>query len=233
MGFIQNLCNDFYKTIVLDDRYIFILEGLRNTILISFFAILIGIFLGGLIALIIDLTKDKKGLKIFSGICKVFINIIRGTPVVLQLMIIYYIIFRNITNINLIFVGSLAFGINSSAYVAEIIRAGINSVNKGQTEAALSLGLSKMQTMMYIVMPQAIRAILPTLGNEFIALIKETAVAGYIGIMDLTKSSDIIASRTYDYFFPLIIVALIYLIIVLYLTRIMNKLERRLNNGRD
>lgn len=233
MEFINNICNDFYKSIIVDDRYIFILEGLRNTVLISFFAILIGILLGGLIALIIDFTKDKKGFKILSSICKAYINIIRGTPVVLQLMIIYYIIFRNITNINLIFVGSLAFGINSSAYVAEIIRAGINSVNKGQTEAAVSLGLNRIETMRYIIVPQAIKAILPTLGNEFIALIKETAVAGYIGIMDLTKSSDIIASRTYDYFFPLMLVAVIYLMIVLYLTRFMNKLERRLNNDRD
>ena len=230
MEALNNFYNNFHKTMVVEDRYIYILEGLRNTVLISFFAIILGILIGGIIALIMDYAKDKKKLRIINGICKGYINLIRGTPVVLQLMIIYYIIFRNITNINLIFVGSLAFGINSSAYVAEIIRAGINSVNKGQKEAAASLGLNKIQTMKYIIAPQAIKSILPTLGNEFIALIKETAVAGYIGIMDLTKSSDIIASRTYDYFFPLIIVAIIYLIIVLYLTRIMGKLERRLNN---
>lgn len=230
MGFLNEICNDFYKTMVVDDRYIYILEGLRNTVVISFFAIIIGTILGALIALVMDYAKDKKKLKLLNALCKGYINLIRGTPVVLQLMIIYYIIFRSITNINLIFVGSLAFGINSSAYVAEIIRAGINSVNKGQKEAAASLGLNKVQTMKFIIAPQAIKAILPTIGNEFIALIKETAVAGYIGIMDLTKSSDIIASRTYDYFFPLIIVAIIYLIIVLYLTRIMGKLERRLNN---
>lgn len=232
MNFLSNIYNNFYKTMIVDDRYIFILEGLRNTLLISFFAVIIGILIGAILALVMDYCKDKKKLKFFELICKGYVNLIRGTPVVLQLMIIYYIIFRNITNVNLIFVGSLAFGINSSAYVAEIIRAGINSVSKGQNEAAESLGLSKIQTMIYIILPQAFRAILPTLGNEFIALIKETAVAGYIGIMDLTKSSDIIASRTYDYFFPLIIVAIIYLVIVLYLTRIMGKLERSLNNDR-
>ncbi|MEG0073839.1 MAG: ABC transporter permease subunit [Clostridia bacterium] len=134
--------------------------------------------------------------------------------------------FAGFQDINIIFVGTLAFGLNSAAYVAEIIRAGLGSIDLGQAEAGRSLGLSKIQTMRYIIMPQAIKNILPTLGNEFISLVKETAVAGYIGIMDLTKSSDIIASRTYDYFFPLIIVAIIYLIIVLGLTSIIKNFER-------
>lgn len=228
---LEEIKQDLYKSLIVDDRYIYILEGLRNTILIAFFAIIIGTILGSILALVIYFNEEKKKNKILTFICKSYINIIRGTPVVLQLMIIYYIIFRSITDINLIFVGALAFGINSSAYVAEIIRAGINSVEKGQMEAALSLGLSVKDSMKHVIMPQAIKVILPTMGNEFIALIKETAVAGYIGIMDLTKSSDIIASRTYDYFFPLIIVAVIYFCIVVWLTRLFGKLEKRLNNA--
>jgi len=161
-----------------------------------------------------------------------YVEIIRGTPVILQLMIIYYVIFKSV-NINIILVGIIAFGINSGAYVSEIIRSGIKSIDKGQMEAGLSLGLKYKQVMKLIVLPEAFKNILPSLGNEFITLLKETSVGAYIGIIELTKSGDIIASRTYDYFFPLIIVALVYLILTLSLSKMVNVMERRLNNVRS
>ena len=152
--------------------------------------------------------------------------------VILQLMIIYYVIFKSV-DINIVLVGILAFGINSGAYVSEIIRSGINSIDKGQLEASYSLGLNYRQTMMYIILPQAFRNILPALGNEFITLLKETSAGAYIGIIELTKASDIIASRTYDYFFPLLIIAIIYLIMTLGLSKIVNYMEVKLNNARN
>ena len=146
-------------------------------------------------------------------------------------MIIYYVVFKSV-NINIIIVGILAFGINSGAYVSEIIRAGINSIDKGQMEAGFALGLKYSEVMRFIILPQAIRNILPALGNEFVTLLKETSVGAYIGIVELTKASDIIASRTYDYFFPLIFIALIYLLMTYALSKLVNKLERSLNNVR-
>ena len=178
--------------------------------------------------MIIAYNKESKKLKILAKLSKFYVTIIRGTPVLLQLMIMYYVIFRNARNINLIFVGSLTFGINSGAYVSEIIRAGLESIDKGQMEAGRSLGLNYLKTMKLIILPQAIKNILPAIGNEFVTLIKETSVAGYIGIRDLTKASDIIASRTYDYFFPLIIAATIYLILVLGMSKILKIFERKL-----
>ena len=171
-------------------------------------------------------------MKVGNSIAKCYVNVIRGTPVILQLMIIYYVIFKSV-DINIIIVGILAFGINSGAYVSEIIRAGINSISIGQIEAGYSLGLKYGQIMRYIILPQAIKNILPALGNEFITLLKETSVGAYIGIIELTKASDIIASRTYDYFFPLIIIAIIYLIMTLGLSKLVNAMERRLNNVRS
>ena len=158
--------------------------------------------------------------------------IIRGTPVLLQLMIIYYVIFKSV-DINVILVGIIAFGINSSAYVSEIIKSGIISVDNGQFEASKALGFNYFQMMRYVILPQAIRNIMPSLGNEFITLLKETSVAGYIGISELTKASDIIASRTYDYFFPLIIVALIYLVMTLGLAKLVKLMEVKLSDVRD
>ena len=227
-----NIGNSFYQSIIYDNRYKFILEGLFNTIIIALFAVVIGIIIGIVIALIRN-NYDKNGkMKIGNFIAKSYVNIIRGTPVILQLMIIYYVIFRSV-DINIIFVGILAFGINSGAYVAEIIRAGINSIPIGQTEAGYSLGLKYNQVMQYIILPQAIKNILPALGNEFITLLKETSVGAYIGIIELTKASDIIASRTYDYFFPLFIIAIIYLIMTIGLSKLVNLMERRLNNVRS
>ena len=227
---MSEIWNEFYKSVIYDDRYLYILEGLVNTIFIAMGALIIGVIFGLLIALIRD-SNDKNGkFKILNFIVKLYVNIIRGTPVLLQLMIIYYVIFKTV-DINPVLVGVLAFGINSSAYVSEIIRAGIQSVDGGQLEAGLSLGLSYSQSMRFVVMPQAIKNVMPALGNEFITLIKETSVAGYIGIRELTKASDIIASRTYNYFFPLLITALIYLLLTTLLSKLLLMFERKMKNA--
>lgn len=224
--------DSLYKTLIVDDRYKYILSGLTTTVIIAFFAVIIGIIIGTLVSLIRNNYEVNKKGKILNKICEIYVNVIRGTPVILQLMIIYYVIFKSV-NINITLVGIIAFGINSGAYVSEIIRSGINSVDKGQLEAGLSLGLNYHKTMKLIILPQAIKNILPALGNEFITLLKETSVGAYIGILELTKASDIISSRTYDYFFPLIIVAIIYLIMTLGLSKLVNLMERRLNNAKN
>jgi len=221
-----------YQTLIYDNRYKFILEGLFNTIIIALFAVIIGIIIGILVALIRNNYDRNNKMKILNSIAKWYVDIIRGTPVVLQLMIIYYVIFKSV-DISVVLVGILTFGINSGAYVSEIIRAGIQSIPVGQTEAGYALGLKYNQVMKYIVLPQALKNVLPALGNEFITLVKETSIGAYIGIIELTKASDIIASRTYDYFLPLIIVAIIYLIITLGLSKGIQKLERKLNRVRS
>lgn len=224
--------DSLYKTLIVDDRYKYILSGLTTTVIIAFFAVIIGIIIGTLVSLIRNNYEVNKKGKILNKICEIYVNVIRGTPVILQLMIIYYVIFKSV-NINITLVGIIAFEINSGAYVSEIIRSGINSIDKGQLEAGLSLGLNYHKTMKLIILPQAIKNILPALGNEFITLLKETSVGAYIGILELTKASDIISSRTYDYFFPLIIVAIIYLIMTLGLSKLVNLMERRLNNAKN
>lgn len=229
---MEKIFNSFYNSVIYDDRYKYIFEGLFHTILIALFAVIIGIIIGIVIAIIRNNYEVNKKFRVLNSISKMYVDIIRGTPVILQLMIIYYVIFKSV-NINILIVGVIAFGINSGAYVSEIIRAGINSIDKGQMEAGLSLGLKYSEVMRLIILPQAIRNILPALGNEFITLLKETSVGAYIGIVELTKASDIIASRTYDYFFPLIIIAIIYLIMTLGLSKLVNVMERRLNNARN
>lgn len=194
------------------------------------FALIIGVVLGFLVA-IVRSTYDKTGkLKILNLICKVYLTVIRGTPVVVQLLIIYFIIFGSV-DINKTLVAVMAFGFNSGAYVAEIFRSGIMSIDDGQFEAGRSLGFNYAQTMFYIIMPQAFKNVLPALGNEFIVLLKETSVSGYIALEDLTKGGDIIRSRTYDAFMPLIAVAVIYLVMVMIFTKLVNMLERRLRNS--
>ena len=229
---MEKIFNSFYNSVIYDDRYKYIFEVLFHTILIALFAVIIGIIIGTVIAIIRNNYEVNKKFRVLNSISKMYVDIIRGTPVILQLMIIYYVIFKSV-NINILIVGVIAFGINSGAYVSEIIRAGINSIDKGQMEAGLSLGLKYSEVMRLIILPQAIRNILPALGNEFITLLKETSVGAYIGIVELTKASDIIASRTYDYFFPLIIIAIIYLIMTLGLSKLVNVMERRLNNARN
>ena len=226
------IINKFYYSVIYDGRYKFILEGLGNTLLIAIGAVVLGVIIGTLIALIRNIYDSRNKLKVLNFLAKTYTTVIRGTPSILQLMIIYYVIFKS-TNVNIVIVGILAFGINSGAYVAEIIRAGINSVPKGQKEAGYALGLHYGQVMKNIVIPSAIKNILPALGNEFITLVKETSVGAYIGIVELTKASDIIASRTYDYFFPLIIIALIYLSITLVLTKVFSRIERKMNHVRN
>lgn len=227
---MQELKSSFISNFIEDNRWRYITDGLKITLLVTVFAVLIGVVLGFLIA-IVRTTHDKTGkLKILNAICKVYLTVIRGTPVVVQLMIIYFIIFGSV-DISKVLVAVIAFGINSGAYVAEIFRSGIMSIDNGQFEAGRSLGFNYAQTMMYIIMPQAFKNVLPTLCNEFISLLKETSVSGYIALQDLTKGGDIIRSRTYDAFMPLIAVALIYLAMVMIFTKLVSLLERRLRNS--
>ena len=227
---MQELKSSFISNFIEDNRWRYITDGLKITLLVTVFAVLIGVVLGFLIA-IVRTTHDKTGkLKILNAICKVYLTVIRGTPVVVQLMIIYFIIFGSV-DISKVLVAIIAFGINSGAYVAEIFRSGIMSIDNGQFEAGRSLGFNYAQTMMYIIMPQAFKNVLPTLCNEFISLLKETSVFGYIALQDLTKGGDIIRSRTYDAFMPLIAVALIYLAMVMIFTKLVSLLERRLRNS--
>ncbi len=231
--------DEFYINFIAEDRYMYLVKGLWMTLRITFFAVLLGIALG-VIAAIVRSTHDKtikemrpglaKGLLVFfNAIVKLYLTVIRGTPVVVQLMIMYYIIFASSTNAMLVAV--LAFGINSGAYVAEIIRSGIMSIDNGQFEAGRSLGFNYIQTMYYIVIPQALKNVLPALANEFIVLIKETSVSGYVGIMDLTRGGDVIRSRTFVAFMPLFAVAAIYLIIVVIFSKLVTVMERRLRNS--
>ncbi len=221
---------NLYKTLIVDDRYLLILNGLKNTLIMTIGATILGVIIGLIITLIKHNYKENKTHKMLNLLANMYVIIIRGTPVLVQLMIIYYIIFKTST-INILLIGLISFGINSGAYVSEIFRAGIESIDKGQMEAGKSLGLSYSQIMRYIILPQAFKNSLPPLGNEFVTLIKETSVAGYIGIRDLTKAGDIIASRTYDYFLPLIITALIYLVLTLGITKLLKKLERGVINA--
>lgn len=223
---------NIYNSFIYQDRYKYYLTGLGNTIIMAFFACLIGVILGLILSLVIDYNEKTGKLYLLSAFARMYIGIIRGTPALLQLMILYYIIFKSV-NINIVVVGIISFGLNSGAYVSQIIKSGLISIPKGQEEASTMLGFNYFKTMKYVIMPQALRNVLPALGNEFITLLKETSVAGYIGILELTKASDIVASSTYDYFFPLLIVAIIYLILTLGLTKLLNFFERRLSNDRN
>ena len=230
--------DDFYTVFIKKDRYEQMLTGLENTLIITLGALLIGVVIGIVVAAIrSSYDKNKESLKQHGGIgcfilsflnfiCKIYLTVIRGTPVVVQLMIAYFLIFVSVKDG--VPVGIFAFGINSGAYVAEIFRGGIMSVDNGQFEAGRSLGFNYVQTMWYIVIPQTFKAVLPTLCNEFIALLKETSVAGYVGVMELTKAGNSIAGVTYNYFLPLLTVAAVYLVIVMILSWLVGKLERRL-----
>ena len=238
--FFNGLYQSFVKTFITDDRWVQLLTGLLVTVEITLFAAAIGIAIGFLIAIIrstYDMNLSGKKcrsfgdyiLKIVNFICNIYITVIRGTPVVIQLMIMYFIVFAS--SRDGIIAAIISFGINSGAYVAEIVRSGIMSIDKGQFEASRSLGFDYKSTMIHVIIPQAFKNILPALGNEFIVLVKETSVAGYVAIQDLTYVGNLIRSRTYEAFFPLIAVALIYLVIVLILTFLLKKLERRLRSS--
>ncbi len=227
---LQDLQSKFVNNFITDNRWQYLTDGLIVTLQITLCAVILGIVLGFLVA-IVRSTHDRTGkLKILNALCNLYLTVIRGTPVVVQLLIIYFVIFGS-TDISKVMVAVMAFGINSGAYVAEIFRSGIMSIDNGQFEAGRSLGFNYRQTMFYIVMPQAFKNVLPALGNEFISLLKETSVSGYIALQDLTKGGDIIRSRTYDAFMPLIAVALIYLVMVLIFSRLVSLLERRLRNS--
>ena len=227
---LASIKEDFYLNFIKDDRYLWLLDGLKTTLIITVFALIIGLIIGFLVAIICS-AHDKSGsFKVINAICRVYLTVIRGTPTMIQLLIMNFVIFGAVS-INKIIVGSLAFGINSGAYVAEIVRSGIMSIDQGQTEAGRSLGLNFSQTMRLIIIPQAFKNVLPALVNEFIVLIKETSIIGYIGMMDLTKGAMLIQSRTYNAFWPLMAAAVIYLVIIGILTWAMNKLERRLRTS--
>lgn len=235
----SDLKEEFILNFIKDDRWKYLTDGLMVTLQVTFFAVILGVVLGTVVA-IIRSTHDKNAKDMRSGAGKltlvvlnffanVYLTVIRGTPVVVQLMITYYIIFASSNNKVLIAI--LAFGINSAAYVAEIVRAGIMSIDEGQFEAGRSLGFNFVRTMQYIIIPQAFKNVLPALANEFIVLLKETSVSGYIALEDLTKGGDIIRGRTYSPFMPLFAVALIYLVLVMFFSWIVRRLERRLRNG--
>lgn len=232
---------DFILNFIEAGRWKWLVEGLGNTLVITFFALLMGLAIGVVIAAVRS-TYDKnresmemhKGLgyyalKFSNAICNLYLTVIRGTPVVVQLLIMYFIVFAS--SRNSLMVAIIAFGINSGAYVAEILRGGIMSIDNGQFEAGRSLGFNYVQTMTHIIIPQVFKNVLPALCNEFIVLLKETSVAGYVGIVDLTKAGDLIRGRTFSAFMPLIAVALIYLIMVVILTALVGVLERRLRKS--
>lgn len=232
------LKEQFYMSFIDKDRWKLYLEGLGNTLIVTFLALLLGVAIGALLAMIRstydkNYNEMKNGIGkvlifIFNIIAKVYLTVIRGTPVVIQIMIIYYIIFASSNN--KVMMAVLAFGINSGAYVAEIFRSGIMSIDIGQTEAGRSLGFNYVQTMLYIIIPQAFKNVLPALANEFIVLLKETAVCGYVALMDLTRAGDVVRAATYQPFMPLIGVAVVYLVMVMFFTWLVGILERRLRN---
>lgn len=220
-----DISNTFYRCFIRDDRYMLLLNGIGVTIKVSLLAVALGILIGLLIALC-----NLSHRRLLRGIGKVYTDVIRGTPSVTQLMIIYFVIFATVQWEKWI-IAAIAFGINSGAYVSEIIRAGILSIDKGQTEAGRSLGLNGRQTMLSIVIPQAVKNIFPALCNEFIVLIKETAIVGYVGLVDIQKAGDFIKSATFEAFMPLIGTALIYFVIIKLLTLGLGVIERRLRKS--
>ncbi len=225
MGIIKALSDAIYTNLIREDRYLLFLKGLGLTMQVTLYAVLIGVAIGLLVA--VARILKLKGLQ---RVAKLYVDIIRGTPVVVQLIIIYYAILGS-SSWPKVLVAAIAFGINSGAYVSELIRAGILAVDRGQLEAARSLGLSYFQSMRFVVIPQAIKNILPALVSEAIVLIKETAVCGYIALDDLTRAGNIIRGRTFDPYTPFILVALIYLYVTSLLSIFAGKLEWRLRRG--
>ena len=220
-----NMTDQFTRCFINDDRYMLLVKGIGVTLKTSLFAVILGVIIGLIVALG-SLSKSK----VIRGLSLVYTDVIRGTPSVTQLMLIYFVVFATVRWEKWVIAG-IGFGINSGAYVAEIYRAGILSIDKGQTEAGRSLGLSSGQTMLYIVIPQALKNIFPTLCNEFIVLIKETAIVGYIGLMDIQKAGDFIKSATFLPFMPLFAVAIIYYVIVKILTLLLGVVEKNLRKS--
>ena len=227
---MENLHHQFNRYFVDNGATEWWLTGLKTTLLVTVLALCIGVVLGLLIALIRSTHEQTGKLKLLNIVARVYLTIIRGTPSMIQILFFYSVIFATV-NLNNIVIGGIAFGINSGAFVAEIFRSGIMSVDEGQFEAGRSLGLNYTQTMRLIILPQAFKNVLPALANEFITLLKETSISGYIAIPDLTKGGDIIRSQTYDAFLPLFGVAVIYLVLVMILTAGVHKLETRLRTN--
>ena len=235
---LEEIFFNLYKCFLYDERYAYYIKGLGNTLLLTLLALLMGIVLGVIVAMVRS-TWDKNGnalqgpakilLSIANKICNIYLTVIRGTPVLVQRMIWYFVVFAS--SRNGIMVAAFAFGINSGAYVAEIIRSGIMSVDPGQMEAGRSLGFNYVQTMRFIILPQAFKAVLPALANEFIVLLKGTSVAAFVGVADLTYAGNVVGGVSYEYLFPLLLTAIIYLIMVMFFTSLVNKLERRLRSS--
>lgn len=234
------LADQFQQTFITDNRWKYFAVGVGNTLTVTLIALLIGVFIGILIAVVRSAHDSQRPgkqslgrvvLGIVNALCKLYLTVIRGTPATVQLLIMWFIVFNWCQDDQMIFIASLTFGINSGAYVAEIVRSGIMSIDRGQTEAGRSLGLNYMQTMVHIIIPQAVKNILPALGNELITLLKETSICGFIGLQDLTKGAMIVQSRTYAPLMPYLSIAAIYLVLVLLLTWLLNMLERRLRAG--
>mgnify|MGYP000482059265 CR=1 FL=1 len=230
MGNFDQKVNKFIEIFWEQNGYNKVLQGLQNTLMIAIAGLIIGIIIGTIIATVRVLPKYKTLPKVLNAICKVYLSVIRGTPTMVQVLIFNFVIFASIA-VNEVIVGGVAFGINSGAYVAEIVRSGIMSIDKGQMEAGRSLGLSSGQTMKLIIMPQAFKNVLPALINEMIVLLKETSIIGYIGMTDITKAATLVQSRTYEAFVPLIAAAVFYWVLVTILTYFMGKLERRLRKS--
>ncbi len=216
------------QTFIEGDRYLWLIEGLINTLVITLGALVIGVIIGTLIAITKYFCEGNKKLRIFSWICDLYTTVIRGIPITVLLLMFFYIILVSADGVT---VAIIAFGINSGAYMAELIRSGINAVDRGQMEAARSLGMSKGQAMAKIIFPQAIKNILPAIGNECIALLKETSVAGYVAIVDITRAATNIRNKTFDAVNPIILLALVYLVLVVAMTKLLAVLERRLRKS--
>ncbi len=235
---LEDIFFNFYKCFLFDERYTYYIRGLGNTLLLTLMALLMGIVLGVVVAMVRS-TWDKNGsemhgpgkviLGFFNSICNIYLTVIRGTPVLVQLMIWYFVVFAS--SRNGVAVAAFAFGINSGAYVAEIIRSGIMAVDPGQMEAGRSLGFGYVATMRHIILPQAFKAVLPALANEFIVLLKETSVAAFVGVADLTYAGNVVGGSSYEYLFPLLLTAIIYLAMVMFFTYLVGKLERRLRSS--
>ena len=216
------------QTFIEGDRYMWLVEGLINTLIITLGALIIGVLIGTLIAITKYFCEGNKKLRILNWLCDLYTTVIRGIPITVLLLMFFYIILVSADGVT---VAIIAFGINSGAYMAELIRSGINAVDKGQMEAARSLGMSKGQAMAKIIFPQAIKNILPAIGNECIALLKETSVAGYVAIVDITRAATNIRNKTFDAVNPIILLALIYLVLVVAMTKLLAVLERRLRKS--
>lgn len=227
MEFLSTIGDKIIQTFVTQNRYKLFLEGFGNTILIAVCATILGVLIGTIVALCRVQHMQTGKLKILDRILSIYVAIIRGTPVVLQVMIMYYIVLASLKEYA-VMIAILAFGLNSGAYVSEIIRGGIMAVDSGQMEAGRSLGLSRVSTMLHVILPQAVKNCLPSLGNEFISVLKETSVVGYIPVTDLTRASDRVIGITYNAFFPLISVAVVYFILVAGLSALFKKMERKL-----